>query len=278
MNRLRSFSFVLILFFSSDSFGQAIKALEKDLVSTFIAQRAYHDSIDEIIRHDSVRANLIFNMTHIDSLCQNKMIYYTSKFPQTIGMDFKLLRTQDVYIISSDDSLFRIYVWNERRCMGTPVYKSVFQYKTGDDVKSCLLPHSDTTITGASLGFYDAIYTLTANDKTYYLATYLNRYKPNFREEGLKIFTIEKGKLNDTAHLIKTKTGLHNELSYKYDVAASGDAGSDNGIVFDTAEVTIQIPVILEENSKMTSRQITYKFTGQYFEKVEATKKEKEGE
>jgi hypothetical protein len=216
----------------------------------------------------------MFDMAHIDSLCQNKMLYYTSKFPQTMRMDFKLLSTQDVNIVSSDDSLLRIYVWNERRMISNPEYKSVFQFAAANDVKSCTLPHCDTALTGASQAFFDAIYTLNVNNKTYYLATYLNRYQPNLREEGIKVFDIENGKLNDTVHLIETKTGIHNELSYKYDVLASGDAGSDNGIVYDTAELTIEIPVVLD-NGKMTGKHITYKFKDQYFEKVEG---KKEGE
>lgn len=286
MNRACLVVFVIICFTAINSFGQSIKALEKDLVLTFIDQRAYHDSIDEIVRHDSTKIGEFNSMEHVDSLCQNKILYYASTFPQTLGMDFKLLRTQDVYIITSDDSLFRIYVWNQRRKGFATDYKSIFQYKTGDKVKSCLLPHTDTTITGASMALYDAIYTLNTNNKTYYLATYINRYKPNYREEGIKIFTIEKGKLNDTVHLINTKTGLHNELSYKYDVIVSGDAGSDNGIVYDTANMTIEIPIVTKESSKMTTNHITYKFDGQYFQKVEEKeakeskngKKKKEGE
>jgi len=271
MSRLKLLSAFLIILSCDIAKGQAIKAVEKDLVGTFIEQKAYHDSVNELIRHDSLKLFGMLTMVHIDSLCVNKMLYYTIKFPQTIGMDFKSLRTQDINIMTSDDSLFRIYVWNERRVLAGPAYKSVFQYVTDGKVKACVLPHVDTALTGAGMAFFDAIYTIVINNKTYYLATYLNRYNPTMREEGIKVFTIDKGVLNDTVHIIKTKTGLHNELSYKYDVIASGDAGSDNGIVYDTANVSIEIPVVLE-GGKMTSRHITYQFKGQYFEKLEGKK------
>ncbi|HTA83783.1 MAG TPA: hypothetical protein VK783_12635 [Bacteroidia bacterium] len=276
MSRLKLLTAFLIILICGAAKGQAIKAVEKDLISTFIDQKAYHDSVNELIRHDSLKLFGMLTMVHIDSLCVNKMLYYTSKFPQTIGMEFKSLRTQDINIMTSDDSLFRIYVWNERRVLAGPAYKSVFQFKTNDEVKSCVLPHPDTALSGAGLAFFDGIYTIVINSKTYYLTTYLNRYNPTMREEGIKVFTIDKGVLNDTVHIIKTKTGLHNELSYKYDVIASGDAGSDNGIVYDTADTAIQIPVVLE-GGKMTARHITYKFKGQYFEKLEG-KKDESGE
>jgi len=224
MNKLKLLFVALISFSSPTVYSQAIKAVEKDLVNTFAEHHAYQDSINELIKHDSTRLNGMITMTHLDSLCLNKMLYYTSTFPQTMGMDFEMLRVQDVNIMTSDDSLFRIYVWNERRMLAGPAYKAVFQFRVGDKVKSCVLPHADTSLTGASLAFYDAIYTITINNKTYYMATYLNRYSPGMREEGIKVFTIDKGKLNDTVHIIKTATGLHNELSYKYDVVASGDA------------------------------------------------------
>ncbi len=215
----------------------------------------------------------------VDTNLANRVLYYTNKFPVTIKMDFQLLRTQDVNIMTSDDSLFRIYVWEEQHTLVRHAYRSVFQFKTGSKVKSCLLPHADTAITGAEQAFFDAIYTLVVNNKTYYLATYVNKYTSRNREEGIKVFAIDsanvKGKekywLNDTVHLFKTKTGLHNELSYKYDVIASGDAGSDNGIEYDTTAMSFEIPIVTE-TGKMTESHIRYKFNGQYFERVEEEK------
>jgi hypothetical protein len=256
--------FLSTFFLSSIAgFCQDKKAIEKDLVDCFVKRAQYNDSIDP----NTAPAPA-------DTACTNKLLYYTSKFPATLAMDFPSLRAQDVNILTSDDSIFRIYVWHEWLGIKNVSYKSVFQYKVKEKTKSCLLPHSDTSLTGASQAFYDAIYTVKPDsDKTYYLVTYLNKYAPNLREEGVKVFSIEKGKLNDTVHLFKTKTGLHNELSYKYNVMATGEAASNNGIVFDTAKISIDIPVV-EDAGKMTEKHITYKFNGQYFERPVA-KKEK---
>ncbi len=292
MKFIKYCSFIIIgTFCCFPAFGQDAKSIEKDLVNCFKKRAAYNDSI--LVKnsvdppkgsvffngHDSAKAAYVTPIVPVDTTLANKVLYYTSKFPVTLKSDFQLLCTQDVNIITSDDSLFRIYVWEERRNMLGRFYRSVFQFKAGAKVKSTLIPHADTAITGSAQAFYDAIYTINADNKTYYLCTYINKYTPTIREEGIKVFAIDSAKvkgvmkywLNDTVHLFKTKTGKHNELSYKYDVIASGDAGTDNGIEYDTAANTVAIPVV-EEKGRMTDKHIKYKFKGQYFEKVEEVK------
>ncbi|HWY98298.1 MAG TPA: hypothetical protein VNY36_04350 [Bacteroidia bacterium] len=291
MKFIKYCSFIIIgTFCCFPAFGQDAKAIEKDLVNCFKKIAVYNDSITMVysMRNDLGATSKQDSETYlhihhlimpVDTALTHKVLYYTSKFPVTLTMDFQLLHTQDVDIITSDDSLFRIYVWEEHPYFTSRHYSSVFQYKTGSKVKSTLLPHSDTALTGSSQAFFDAIYTVNVNNKTYYLCTYINKYTPTIREEGIKVFAIDSAKvkgvmkywLNDTVHLFKTKTGKHNELSYKYDVIASGDAGTDNGIEYDTAANIVAIPVV-EEKGRMTDKHIKYKFKTQYFEKVEEVK------
>ncbi|HXB13178.1 MAG TPA: hypothetical protein VNZ45_14425 [Bacteroidia bacterium] len=277
---------IIISLLTISCFAQDEKAIEKDLVSCFKKRAIYNDSmllkygIDPphvmiISTKDSGMTPFSTPIVPVDTNLANRVLYYTSKYPVTLTADFQLLQAQDVNIMSSDDSLFRIYVWEEQHNMVRRFYRAVFQYKAGSKVNSCLLPHADTSLTRAAQAFFDNMYTLVTATKTYYLATYVNKYTATNREEGVKVFAIDsnkvKGKmkyhLNDTVHLFKTKTGLHNELSYKYDIVASGDAGSDNGISYDSASQSIEIPVITE-SGKMTESHITYKFKGQYFERV----------
>ncbi len=286
---------IIISLLSISCFAQDEKAIEKDLVNCFKKRAIYNDSMLLVYGIDMPKGGGIIPPLHdssmtpysspivpVDTNLANRVLYYTSKYPVTLTADFQLLQAQDVNIMSSDDSLFRIYVWEEQHNMVRRFYRAVFQYKTGSKVNSCLLPHADTSLTGAAQAFFDNMYTLVTATKTYYLATYVNKYTATNREEGVKVFAIDsnkvKGKmkyhLNDTVHLFKTKTGLHNELSYKYDIVASGDAGSDNGISYDSASQSIEIPVITE-SGKMTESHITYKFNGQYFERVVEEEKPK---
>lgn len=217
-----------------------------------------------------------------DTTFISRLLYYTGKVPATLHMQFNTLHQRDVNIMSSDDSIFRIYTWKQTYSSYRRGAATVFQFKAGSNVKACTLPHSDTALTGSSQAFYDAVYTLPTKTKTYYLASYINKYATTMREEGIKVFCIDSGKvkgkmqywLNDTVHIILTKSGLHNELSYRYDVVASGDAASDNGVSFDSASQSIEIPVITS-SGKMTESHIRYQFKGQYFERVEEDKPKK---
>jgi len=291
--KLRLPLLLIIILCSFNSFAQDEKSIEKDLVSCFKKRAIYNDSImlkydidpphsGMFIATDSSVKGFSTPIVPVDTNLANRVLYYTSKYPITLTADFQLLQAQDVNIMSSDDSLLRIYVWEEQHNMVRRFYRAVFQYKAGSKVNSCLLPHPDTSLTGATQAFFDNVYTLVTANKTYYLATYINKYTPTNREEGVKVFSIDSVKvknkmkyhLNDTVHLFKTKTGLHNELSYKYDIVTSGDAGSDNGISYDSASQSIEIPVITE-SGKMTESHITYKFKGQYFERVVEEEKPK---
>lgn len=85
-------------------------------------------------------------------------------------------------------------------------------------------------------------------------------------EKGVQVFSIENGKLNINAKLIKTRSGLHGKLFYEYDLGPIIDESVDDDIHYDPILKTISIPVI--DGEKVTKARIKYKFTGQYFERV----------
>ena len=83
----------------------------------------------------------------------------------------------------------------------------------------------------------------------------------------MQVFTIENGKLIDDIKLIKNNSGLHNQLYYDYDLLARVYLKVKPSIYFDDVSNTIFVPLV-DGNGKVTNKYITYKFTGQYFEKV----------
>jgi len=259
----KAFAVALFLFPVFSSFGQNLKAIDRELQDDFIMLQTYnlyHTSTPAKYPNDSI--------VRIDSLCIKKLRHYGAKVPATISYEFKMLHVADVNIMTSDDSLFRMYVWNSfiSRKGGWAMYDMVFQYNPGDSVRACTMPHPDQKT--STTAFYNAVYTIKGDEKTFYLATYENKDTGKKREEGIKLFTIEKGKLNDTVKGIKTATGFHNEVNYIYDIGTKEDPSPDNGISYDTATATVEIPVVLE-GGKMTERHIKYHFNGKYFEKVE---------
>ncbi len=87
--------------------------------------------------------------------------------------------------------------------------------------------------------------------------------------QGIQIFAIENGKLNDDVKLIKTASGLHNKLYYDYDFNwwDTHDDLLNAYIHYDAITKTISIPVVMADGH-VTKNFIYYKFTGQYFEKT----------
>ena len=74
--------------------------------------------------------------------------------------------------------------------------------------------------------------------------------------------------MNDKTKLIKTKSGLTNKLYYSYNQnLTNSDIMGEISLEYDPKSKTITFPVIVE-NGRVTDNYITYKFTGQYFEKV----------
>ena len=109
------------------------------------------------------------------------------------------------------------------------------------------------------------------NGKNYYLVTYYGIFDLYIRGEGIRVFSIENGKLNAQAKLIKTQKGLTNKLYYTYDQQENNlDVMGDATLTYDSKLKTITFPVVIDngEEGKLTDNFITYKFTGQYFEKV----------
>ncbi|MFD2872374.1 hypothetical protein ACFS5N_07850 [Mucilaginibacter ximonensis] len=233
----------ICLSFSITAFAQTPKAIEADLLRLLKKIDSNSPEID--------KANDDF---------AKKLKYYTEKYPATLDQSFESLKKAHLDISTSTDGLFRIYSWDTWTGGTMHYFESLFQYKSGNGTISTIdMPKTE----GDSRPNYYKMYTFTANTQKYYLAIWLNIGSTKLGMNGVKVFSIINGKLRDDIKLIKTVTGMHNQLYYEY----------DNGwyekfdINFDAATKTIQLPLITGD-SKPTSKFITYKFTGKYFEKV----------
>ncbi|NHA06599.1 hypothetical protein G7092_22515 [Mucilaginibacter sp. HC2] len=196
-----------------------------------------------------------------------KLKYYTSKYPETISLLFTSLVKERLVIATSADGIFRTYSWNTQLGVkgGFDIY-NVLQYKNGGQTVSLLKMDTIGKKGYVSL-WYPKIYTFSTAGKVYYLATYNSVYSATKAGQGLKIFTIDKGKLIGNPPLIKTPTGVYSQLHYDFDVSSIADWSSYPAIYFDKASQTIRTPLV-DYNHKMTHKLITYKFTGRFFEKL----------
>lgn len=189
---------------------------------------------------------------------------YTVKYPLTIKQSFIQLTAEHLDISSSSDGLFRIYSWDTWSGGTMHFFESVFQYRSGPIVKSVL----DTPMNEEdNRPNYIKLYTFKANNKTYYLSVYRTIGSTKDAGQGIQIFIIENGKLDDDVKIIKTHAGLHSKINIDYDFFSIVDWKVRPVIHFDDASKTIFIPLI-EANGKVSHSYITYKFTGEYFERM----------
>lgn len=257
MKIFRLFVIICCLFVSRNLFAQTPKAIEEDLLKSF-------KKIDDWSNDTSISANE--SLWKAKKTVGEKLYYYTNTFPVTITYQFDLLKKEHVNISTSDDGLFRIYSWDTWTGGTSHFFENVFQYKYGGGTKAIL----DTVKQEGDIRpYYSNLYTLKTGNKTYYLGIYNGVYSTKDAGTGIQVFAIENGKLNDDVKIIKTTSGLHSEIYYDYDFFSVVDIpyGKRPTIYFDKATQTIHVPVVVDKG-KVTNKYINYKFTGQYFEKV----------
>jgi len=232
-----------------------------DLLTKFdrISYWADYDNADsKINKYDSLsRANEVF---------KTELLVYTSQKPASITDALSELKSKGLTIATSEDGIFRIYSWDDRSGGTMRYFNTVFQYKSESKVFSKVI--RDETSKEELGDWYSDIYILKNAGKTFYLAVKHGIYSSKDCYQAIKIFSIDSGVLNDDVKLIKTKTGIRNELGFDFDFFSVVDRPERpvKLITYNADEKTISLPVVWE-GGKVTNKQIIYKFTGEYFEK-----------
>jgi hypothetical protein len=184
----------------------------------------------------------------------------TSEIPYSIRYKFSRLVENGMTIATSPDGLLRIYSWDAESGGSSHTINSVYQYKVGQIVYSKYV--EDTLFSGTVSG----VHLLAVNGKKYYLCLSFLRVAGLRGYESIQAFCLAGKILSDTAHIIKTKSGLTSKLGFDF-VMDESWSGKDQ-IRYNDNTKTIRFPVVLE-GGHITKRRITYKFNGLYFEKVE---------
>lgn len=256
------------LFISSILHGQTVQDIDQQLTSSFEKIEywdQYDDAKDNVARYDSLNTALE-NFEHL-------LLHFTSTIPQTLDYPFDSLGKKGVTIVTSEDGLFRIYSWYLYNGGTMHFYKNLFQYR---NTKGTFAYLSDTTNAAETMDagcFYPQVNKIASQGKTYYVALNTSVYSSAMTHHTVKIFSIECYGLNDTAKLIKTQTGIRNELGYDMDFSNSANRNKTRNDInysaaYDPAKKTITIPLI-DGNDKLTTKKIRYRFDGQYFVKMQ---------
>lgn len=251
-----------ILFFlilSNILSGQNIAAIEKELDLSF--QKINHWYADLNHNRDSYDS-----LTVANNQFEKLLLKHTSN-SKTMRYDFKSLRKNGLQISSSEDGRFRIYSWDTWNGGTMHFFKNVFQYESDNKVYSTTI--GDNSEMNAQC-FYYQINDIISQDKKYYLAQSTAIYSSALTSHNIKVFSIDNGKLNSDAQLIKTKSGIRNQLGYEIDLSAKSNWNNEienYDIEYDDKNKIISIPLILDDY-KITEKKIRYQFKGKYFEKI----------
>jgi len=234
MKILSLFILTFLVFITSDLSAQTPKQIEDDLLKSFKkidywdqqrskdTSMAWSDSL--------VKANNVFG---------KKLEGYTQKHPATITYLFSSLVREHLNISNSTDGLFRIYSWDTGGGGTIHEFENVMQYKIGQKAYSVWVQDTAVGRQDKYVPYYTKIYTFKVDNKTYYLGIYEGVYCSSCRGQGLQVFAVENGKLNDDVKIIKTQTGLHSQLYYEFNLFYVIHRKADSLIYFDAITKTI---------------------------------------
>ncbi|MES2269200.1 MAG: hypothetical protein V4520_20720 [Bacteroidota bacterium] len=255
---------VLLLIFcclaTANTFAQSPKAIEADLLKSFKRisywddNKRNNDNGDDSLQ----KANEVF---------AKKLKTYTEKYTFTLSEPLTSLKKERLDIFTSTDGLLRIYSWETWMGGTMRDFSNLMQYKSTNSTKAILL----TSDPDNYIPFYNNLYTFKTVSKTYYLGIYNNIYSTKDAGTGIRVFSIENGKLNSDTKIIKTQSGLKSKIYYTYDFFSVVNIAFElrPTITFEAASNTIKIPLV-DTKGKITSKFIIYKFNGHYFEKVKS--------
>ena len=256
MNQAKRFFFskLLIIPFFSFSQKQNLKQIELDLLEASNKLFSFYQP------HES---DSLFKYSEI---LKNKTIELLSKNPATLKYPFQMLIDSNAFeIVTSEDSLFRIYSWDTWTGGTMHFYDLIYQFSNKGKVytEPVMLEEGDG---GA---FYSEIFTLKTGLKTYYLAVSNAIFSTKDAAQSIEVFSIENNKLNKQVKLIKTAEGMTNRIGFEFDFFSVVDRPERplKLIKYDKNKKIIYIPIVYE-GGKVSDKFIQYKFNGNYFEKI----------
>jgi hypothetical protein len=256
----RGLLIIAILLCGKILFAQSVKEIE-DKMLYYLDKLHSHSNYFGDANDDSL------------SLYNNELSRYLltvlEKQPLTLQAKFGRINKVSMDIATSSDKKFRIYSWGTQDGGTMQGFNSVFQFQSGKFVHTEIL-YADTFKDGEWLGpglFYPKIYTIQAqNNKTYYMAIRNGIYSSKDVSTGIKAFTIENDRINDSIKIFKTAKNILNSIDCEYDYFSNyNDKTAKENYLLHLSDDNHTLFVPLIDGEKMTGRFLIYKFDGYNF-------------
>lgn len=251
---MKRIKFFLLLLVPVVSFSQKadLKKIELDLLKASNKLFSFYEQYDSDSLHK------------YSEQLRNKTIELLNNNPPTLKYPFKMLIDSNAFeIVTSEDSLFRIYSWDTWTGGTMHFYEIIYQFSN----KGKVYTEPVNLEEGDCGAFYSAIYTLKTGGKTYYLAVSNAGFSSKDKAQSIEVFSIEDVQLKQVK-LIKTQSGLTDRINIEYDffTVVNRPERPLELIKYDKTKKIIYIAVV-HEDGKVTDKFIQYKFNGKYFEK-----------
>jgi len=246
------------------TFGQDLVSIDKKLNAAFGKIHYWR-----FLKTDHEKISAYDSLQKANDLFESLLLKYTSSNMQTIAYSFKSLEDSGLIIATSDDGLFRIYSWDTWTGGTMHIFRNVFQFKSDSNTFSKKLTRKNKEDGDAGC-YYNQINDIVSGNRKFYITQSRAVLSSGLSYHNIKIFSIDKSTLNDTAKLIKTNTGIKNQLGYEVDLTSTTNRDRELPnfhIEYDKANKIISIPLILDD-SKVTTKKIRYQFKDKYFERI----------
>ena len=199
---------------------------------------------------------------------QELLLKYTSKNKETLIYPFKNLNDSGLSIHTSKDKKFRIYSWDTWTGGTMHFYRNVFQFQGAKSIHSKTIQSYRENDDDPDC-IYRSLSDLRVGPNTYYVTLSVAVGSSAIYYHTAKVFSLNGDKLNDTVKLIKTRSGLQNEVGYEIDLH-NADISEDWDKMYpayDKDKQEIILPLV-DGNGRVTGKKIIYKFRGSYFQKI----------
>ena len=178
-------------------------------------------------------------------------------------------------ITTSRDGRLRTYSWDTDEGGTMHDFLTVYQYRGKSGRVHAWAESEDQSAEDRGAGaFIQQIFQTDTASGPIYLAVSTFIGSTSLAGQTISAMRIDGEKLDRTAKVIKTTSGIRNSISFQYDFFSVVDHPERPVKLFfyDDSKKSFRFPIVIQDKKtpqgRVTSRFITYRFNGKYFEKV----------
>lgn len=252
---------LLFLLLASSISAQTPAAIEKELLG-------YLDAMSKSGTYSGEYNDEKLNAA--SASLKQKLVRYAARADVLKYLFPKLKET--MFIATSKDGKFRIYSWDLESGGTMHDYDRVIQY-TGANGKVKAWSDGEGEFDGGG-AFYTDVYQIASARGPIYLLASTSRASSSLTGATLRAMRVVGNDLDTAAKVIKTASGVTNDVSFAYDFFSVVDRPERpiRLFTFNEARKEFRFPIVIEDEKtpqgRVTERFITYRFNGTYFVKV----------